>query len=93
MKGSNYDSRREQIEKDFLRDLMRDLRVAGVNVTRQSRERIKDALRDAAMVGACEERHRTLKYLQSKHADPDIGRAIMSRGVLSVLGYEEEREE
>lgn len=84
-----YKTRKEQIEKDFLRTLMRDLRKLGVEPTLEGRALIREELRGAALVAAAEERQRTLAYLSKYPAalPEDISDFIVSKGVLEVLGY------
>lgn len=83
----DFRSRKDQIEKDFLRRLVQDLKRLGCPVTRRGRELIKTELRDAAMVGAAEERSRDLRLIRQRGlfaADE-----IVKQPVLAVLGYEE----
>jgi len=86
---NDFTNRKKQIEKDFLPKLMRDLKVAGCSVNRKGRALIKKELRDAAMVGACEERSRTLRMLGENPDHKELARAITKQGVLAVLGYED----
>ena len=80
-----YDSRKEQIEKVFLPMLIRALQNEGVVVQGRGRNLLREALRDAAMVGAYEERGRTLGLTEL----PDrVYGQIISASVLRVLGYE-----
>lgn len=59
----NERSRKEQIEKDFARELRRVLKEEGIGYfNRRQTGAIRKALRDAAMVGACEARHQALRY-------------------------------
>jgi hypothetical protein len=89
--GKQFASRKEQIEKDFLKRLMRQLKAAGCPVSRKGRALIQEELRAAALVGACEERQRTLGLLKFKDGSPtarEIEKEIIKRGVNDVLGYE-----
>lgn len=88
MKNGSYETRKEQIEKGFMRTLSRDLRAAGIPLTRKAKELIKEELRGAAMVGACEERDRSLKLLRDR-VSPHLLNAITADPVLRVLGYED----
>jgi len=84
-------TRKEQIEKDFLKRLMRQLKTAGCPVSRKGRALIQEELRAAALVGACEERQRTLTLLKLKdgsHTARELEKEIIKRGVNDVLGYE-----
>lgn len=75
-----YKTRRDQIEKDFLPQCLKD----------PTRRVIKKELRGAAMVGACEERERTLGIIERACGDllrDALVREITSVGVLEVLGY------
>lgn len=83
--NEEFRTRKEQIEKGFLPQLMRDLKAAGCPLNAKGRALVKKELRDAAMVGACEERYRTLRFLQH---DQTTARVITNTSVLSVLGYE-----
>jgi len=86
-----YQTRKEQIEKDLLRRLMRELKKVGCPVNRQGRALIKEQLRVSAIVGACEERSRTINLLKLEDASPitrEIEKEIIKRGVNDVLGYE-----
>ena len=80
-----HETRREQIEEDFVPVVMA--------ATGPRRKRIvRKELRGAAMVGACEERSRTLALLRGLLSAADyracVG-AITQQPVLQVLGYEE----
>lgn len=81
-----FASRKEQIEKEFMRRLIRDANLVGL--TRRQRNILKRTLRDAAMVGACEERSRTLELI--RRYGPIVGEtAITVVPILKVLGYAE----
>jgi len=80
----NFRSRKAQIESDFLSRIIETLKADNCPVSRKARRVIKEELRSAAMVGAAEERHRTLKLA----GNSPIAREIVSQSVLSVLGYE-----
>ena len=76
----SYKTRKHQIEKDFLPRCLEE----------PTRRVIKAELRGAAMVGAAEERSRTLKILRDAGNHPalaEIAERIMAMGVLEVLGY------
>lgn len=68
-----------------MRELSRDLKAAGFPLSRKAKNLIKASLRDAAMVGACEERSRILK-LESMSSR--LRELITEISVLEVLGYE-----
>jgi len=79
-RSSEYRTRKEQIH-----DLLCQERL---KLTPAQRRRIVLLLRDAAMAGASEERHRTLKILGQFSDGDDVARQIMNQSVLRVLGYE-----
>lgn len=86
MAGSEFRTRKEQIETDFKRELVRVLKEEGIGYfNRRQHAAMKEALRCAAMVGAFEERHRILTM---ESLNSGIRNAITERSVLSVLGYE-----
>lgn len=85
MTTESFRTRKEQIEKDFLRRLARDLKTAGCPLNTKGRALVKRELRGAAMVGAAEERSRTLRVV--KHDQVTV-RAIVAISILEVLGYE-----
>lgn len=87
MQNGSYDTRKEQIEKGFMSTLSRDLKALGFPLSRKAKQLIKQELRDAAMVGACEERDRTLKLLRDR-ISPHLLSSITDEPVLKVLGYE-----
>ena len=78
---STFRTRREQIEKDFLPRCLKT----------PNRKVVRDELRDAAMVGACEERERTMRIIENSaclSADKrQLISSICKTSVLSVLGY------
>lgn len=84
MKDGYFESRKEQFEKELLPNLVKRLEREGRAFTDQDWRRIASALKDAAMVGAAEERNRWLQV-------PDVDRATKDRmcetGVFTVLGY------
>ena len=87
-------NRRQQIEGKFLRRLVKAASDYGATITPTLRQEMKSALRSAAMVGACEERQRTLDYLRSRPGSQLLDAAqqfIVRRGVLEVLGYDNEQ--
>lgn len=83
-----FESRKEQIEKEFLRNLSAELKEAGHTLSRKQRTVIKRWLRDAAMVGAAEERSRALE-LTRRYGATMAETAITVVPVLKVLGYED----
>lgn len=83
----NFRSRKEQIEKEFVRDLVDRLERDGIVIRTRQRSALKKTLKDAAMVGACEERYRTLKLIREGVGD-SLGTRITEIPVLVVLGYE-----
>jgi len=83
MKNGYYESRKEQIEKGFLRHIVKALKADGITLTRHARKVIAEELRSAAMVGAVEERERTLQMV-----DGQLYEKICAKPVLKVLGYE-----
>lgn len=81
-----FKNRKEQIEKEFARDLRAELKEEGIGYfTRAQNNSIKKALRYAAMVGACEERYRILQF---ESLNSRLRELIVEPSVLSVLGYE-----
>ncbi len=85
-------NRRRQIEGQFLRHLVSNLKAAGCEVTPALRAKLKESMRSAAMVGACEERNRTLEFLTVNMyttTPRDAYNFVINRGVLDVLGYKE----
>ena len=80
-KIEEYETRREQIE-DFKKELSFKLTAV------QSRE-IGKLLRDAAMVGAAEERYRTLDFIKTDIRLNWLYDKIIADSVLKVLGYED----
>ena len=86
-----HGNRKEQIENEFLKRLVRKLNQAGCPPSTIGVELIRAELRSAAMVGACEERGRTLAIIRANaHGcsfNQDISSEITSKGVLAVLGY------
>jgi len=82
----NCRSRKKQIEKDFLPQLSIALKKAGCPINREGRALIKAELRSAAMVGAAEERWRTLNIVGRDNA---VAGEIVKQGVLTILGYDE----
>jgi len=83
MKDGYYESRKEQIEKGFLRHIVKELKADGITLTRRARRIILEELRAMAMVAAAEERERTLKMV-----DGELYKKICAKTVLEVLGYE-----
>lgn len=81
-----FRSRKEQIEKDFLAQIAKKLKREGTSLSKQARIAIKEELKNAAMVGAAEERHRILEILRRNGSV--MPNEICSIGVLAVLGYE-----
>jgi hypothetical protein len=85
--SNQYKSRKHQIDA-FMRRLVADCK-GKCTLPRGVKVLIKRALRDAAIVGAREERSRTIAILGCSH--PGTAKeTITSRSVLSVLGFEEE---
>lgn len=81
-----FKNRKEQIEKEFAKDLRAELKAEGVGYfTPKQRKAINTALRYAAMVGAVEERSRILKF---ESMNSRLRELITEPSVLSVLGYE-----
>jgi hypothetical protein len=88
-----FATRKEQIEKDFLRVLLRDLEKAGCLVNARGRALISQELKSAAIVSACEERSRTLDILAAATnpvAAQEVLNAIIKQGIPEILGYENE---
>src|SRR6266404_2186882 len=82
MKAGSYETRKEQIEKEFARDLRAKLKSEGVGyLNHAQRKAIRDALRYAAMVGASEERYRILTLMRNGASDlpQAIAAALRSR--------------
>ena len=83
-------TRKQQINTDLLGDIARHFgRSMGVPMPRRFRACLRAALRDAAMIGAAEERGRTLEILRARLGVASLGVAqnICERSVLDVLGY------
>lgn len=74
MKDGFYETRKEQIEAD-------------AKLVDRGKMNLRDALKGAAMVGACEERDRTLGFLRGKPELNWLYQMICDKGVLDVLGY------
>lgn len=89
MKGKimlEFKNRKEQLEKGIARRLRAKLKQEGIGYFTDAQNRaIRKALRDAAMVGACEERGRILKF---ESMNSCLRELIVAPSVLSVLGYE-----
>ena len=86
-----YRTRREQIDA-FLAEALRASRVPANEsaLRRRLRRHMAAALKDAAMVGAAEERHRTLDLIfEPGMTLSGLTQAIIARPVLDVLGYKE----
>ncbi len=87
MTNGQYDSRKEQIERGFARELKRVLKQEGIGYfNRKQNAAIRDALRSAAMVGACGERSRCLELLRRHPGTAETLITVVP--VLKVLGYE-----
>lgn len=82
----NFRSRKQQIEKDFLGRISRVMKARGVPLSRHARSVIREELKSAAMVGAAEERYRTLRII--RESGTATAEQICQKSVLSVLGYE-----
>lgn len=83
-----FKTRKEQIENDFYVAIVRQLKADGDNVSARARKVIRGELRDAAMVGAAEERSRTLGIISVVSDLGHLAKAITGQSVLRVLGYE-----
>lgn len=81
-------NRKEQIEGHFIPALLGSLKEAGCPVNEQGVEFIKLRMRHAAMVGACEERSRTLEILRQTGHNY-LADSITEESVLIVIGYNE----
>lgn len=79
----SYKTRRYQLDA-FLREIVREHPT-----TLSLRRKIGKGLRDAAMVGACEERHRTLEILRRNPplSSPESIKAITGESVEEILGF------
>lgn len=85
---AEFESRKAQIESEFLRDLISNLKKVGIVVNPgKGRTLIKETLRDAAMVGACEARHQALTLMRRNPVTAEA--AITAVPILTLLGYEE----
>ena len=84
-------TRKYQIEGAFFNRIRQALKGAGNAIPVEVEDAIRSALKSAAMVGAIEERSRTLQILRARRDQGGV-RAIedeiISEGVLQVLGYE-----
>jgi hypothetical protein len=84
--SDTFRSRKEQILA-FKKEL-------GWKLTPRHHAQLAQVLRDAAMVGAAEERLRTLNILKKYSSVVDattLSHEICSKSVLTVLGYEEKK--
>ena len=86
-KSGVYSTRKEQIDDDFQRVLVKKLKASGCFIESKQRALIAEALRDAAMVGACEERDHCLKILRANGLH-NAAKDISSWSIMEVLGYE-----
>ncbi len=86
MKNGSYESRKEQIHKEFARDLRRVLKEEGVGyLNRAQNQAINDALMYAAMVGASEARSHALTAIR---VNPRTAETLITRTpILTLLGY------
>lgn len=80
-----YATRKEQL-LDFRRELIEKL-GGEKSLPKGARRAIDAMLKDAAFVGACEERDHALRFVDRKTAD-----AIVKVSVLEVLGYSATKE-
>lgn len=85
MQGNTFETRAEQVDA-FFQDIVRMFKESGVKLPRKVKAAIKESLQDACILGAYEERTRTLNFLSCY---PDIRREITAKTVSSVLGFEE----
>lgn len=85
MKDGQFESRKEQLEKESLPLLVKALKNDGCAVTRRQRGMIREELESALAIGAIEERSRILKLLSTGKLTEA---AIIERSVYDVLGYE-----
>jgi len=80
-----YKTRKDQVD-DFIRRAKLPLK------TKAEKARFQEAMRDACMVGACEERHRNLKIICEYIPVPMRTKTIdeiTKKSVLKVLGFED----
>ncbi len=84
MNSGFYDTRKEQIERDFLPAIIKGLKAEGFTVSRKTRRLILEELSSAAMVGACAERDRILAMVRTGTVTES---RIVEVGVMTVLGY------
>jgi len=82
----SYRTRKDQIATFVTRFTQR----ARVRLDREQRDVLLDCLRSAALVGACQERDRTLGIIRVGGYPPEIGTKITGVSVLNMLGYENE---
>ena len=85
MKHHYFSSRREQIEKDLVARVLKAKKIAGFSRV------VRDEMRSVAVVGAYEERDWCLNNIRAAGClSPDqkglLEKAIMSKGILEVLG-------
>ena len=83
-----YNTRKEQIEAEDLRDIVR----AQPLTVKAFRARAAEVLRDVALLGAHEERGRTLEIISAARGLSDEVRYLLvtqitAQGVNDVLGY------
>lgn len=83
----NYRSRKEQIQKEFARELRGVLKQEGIGYfSRRQNQAINKALRYAAMVGAAEARFQALEEIRRGESAYD---RIVAVPILTLLGYKE----
>lgn len=82
---ATYETRKDQVD-DFIKRAKLPLK------TTAEKSRFQDAMRDACMVGACEERSRILFIIRENIPPVEIRTkmidAIIQKPVLEVLGFE-----
>lgn len=84
-----FRTRKEQIEKDVFPRLQRELKAKGVILPADAKPVILAAFESAVMIGGCELRRQALDEIRGS-GDRDVYNRITQRGVLDVLGYDEE---
>lgn len=86
-----YKTRKQQIEKEILNDLVDDLRAGSCGVSPELYGILRDYMMRVAMIGAAEERQHCLGIVREWHTSVtvQIDSKITEQSVFAVLGYPE----